>query len=70
MFLRGLLKAKTMEQLVNKCNMLNLKSGGSYNYSPTIFDGQFFYATYDVDMDRNEIIRKVSALERLNTTKK
>lgn len=70
MLLLVLLKDKTMEGLVAKCNKLNLTSGYSYNYSPFLFDGKMFYTTYSLNMDGNEIVRKVSELERRNTTKK
>lgn len=70
MLLQVLVKAKTMEELVAKCNLINLKGGYSYNYTPFVYDGTWFYTTYYMDLDNSEVVRKVSALERRNTTKK
>lgn len=70
MLLQVLVKDKTMEGLVAKCNMINLKGGISYDYSNFVYDGKFFYTTYYMDIDSNDVYRKVAALERRNTTKK
>ena len=70
MLLQVLVKAKSMEELVSKCNMINLKGGISYEYTNHIYDGTFFYTTYYVNLDSNEVIRKVSELGRRNSSKK
>jgi hypothetical protein len=70
MHLLGFIKAKTMEALVAECNMFSLKSGKSYNFTAPLFDGKFFYTTYYFDIEMNEIVAKVSALERRNTQQK
>lgn len=69
MLLLTALKAKTMEELITKCNMLVIKGGISYDFK-IVTDGKQFYATYFVDTENSELIRKVSALGRRNTTKK
>lgn len=70
MLLMVLVKAPTMESLVNKCNMLVLKGGISYNFSPPLTDGKQFYTTYYVDTESSAVFRKVAEVERRNTTKK
>ena len=70
MLLQVLVKAQSMEELVNKCNLINLKGGHSFNFSPVVFDGKMFYCTYYIDTDQQEIIRKVSEIERRNTKSK
>lgn len=70
MLVQVLVKAQSMEALVAKCNLIVLKGGISYNFTPTVFDGKQFYTTYYLDTDNSEIIRKVSELERRNITKK
>ena len=70
MLLQVLVKAKSMDELILKCNMIVLKGGISYNFTPTVYDGKSFFTTYYVDTENSELIRKISENERRNTTKK
>jgi hypothetical protein len=70
MLLQVLVKAQSMDALVTKCNLINLKGGYSYNYTPFLYDGKSYYTTYYIDTENSDLIRKISENERRNTTKK
>lgn len=62
--LQILVEGKTMAELVANCNVISIKSGISYKFENYITDGKKFYCTYYVDLDSNEVFRKVRAIER------
>lgn len=70
MLLQVLVKAQSMEKLVAMCNMINLKGGISYNYTPFLYDGKTYYTTYYVDTDNSDLIRKISENERRSNSSK
>ncbi len=70
MHLQVMVKADSMEKLVAECNLISLKGGMSYNFSPPIYDGKFYYSVYYVDVEDATIIAKVMLNERSKTTKK
>ena len=62
--------AETHEELIQKCNMISLKSGQSFKFDTPVWDGKKFYTTYYIDLEMNEIFTKVSQRERSKVTKK
>lgn len=59
-----LVEADTMAELVANCNMISIKSGISYEFGNYITDGKKFYCTYYVDLESNDVFRKVRSIER------
>lgn len=68
--LQVIVEADTMQELVDKCNLISLKSGVSYQFTPAVFGNNKFYTTYYIDLEMNDVFKKVARNVRSKAARK